>query len=103
MLVLVPFPGGVKLSGWALVVLVATSSLVLSPQAVLEDYRGSCTRVLAMVGIDGKCMTPKVRSLDGVVCVLLCVGLCRLHVVLHKMSNLPDLKKSSHVSDEGGD
>ena len=30
------------------------------------------------------CMTPKVRSLDGVVCVLLCVGLnpCRLHVVL---------------------
>ena len=30
------------------------------------------------------CMTPKVRFLDGVVCVLLCVGLnpCRLHVVL---------------------
>jgi hypothetical protein len=26
-----------------------------------------------------------------------------LHVVLHKMSNLPDLQKSSHVSDEGGD
>ena len=39
-----------------------------------------------------------------VVCVLLCVGLhpCRLHVVLHKMSNLPDLQKSSDVSDEGG-
>jgi hypothetical protein len=38
-------------------------------------------------------------------CVLLCVGLipCRLHVVLHKMSNLPDLQKSSDVSDEGGD
>ena len=49
-------------------------------------------------------MTPKVRSLDGVVCVLLCVGLhpCRLHVVLHKTSNLPDLQKSSYVSDEGG-
>ena len=30
------------------------------------------------------CMPPKVRFLDGVVCVLLCVGLnpCRLHVVL---------------------
>ena len=30
------------------------------------------------------CMTPKVRFLDGVVCVLLCVELnpCRLHVVL---------------------
>ena len=30
------------------------------------------------------CMTPKVRFLDGVVCVLPCVGLnpCRLHVVL---------------------
>ena len=30
------------------------------------------------------CMTPKVRSLDGVVCVLLCVELnpCKLHVVL---------------------
>ena len=32
----------------------------------------------------GKCMTPKVRSLDGAACVLLCVELkpCRLHVVL---------------------
>ena len=51
------------------------------------------------------CMTPKVRSLDGVVCVLLCVGLnpCRLHVVLHKMSNLPDLQKRCYLSHEGGD
>ena len=51
------------------------------------------------------CMTPKVRFLDGVVCVLLCVGLdpCRLHVVLHKMSNLPDLQRSTDVADEGGD
>ena len=51
------------------------------------------------------CMAPKVRSLDGVVCVLLCVGLnpCRLHVVLHKMSNLPDLRKRRDRSDEGGD
>ena len=50
------------------------------------------------------CMTPKVRSLDGVVCMLLCVGLhpCRLHVVLHKMSNLPDLQKRRDRSDEGG-
>ena len=84
MLVLVPFPGGVKLSGGALVVLVAYLSGDLTVAS---------------------CMTPKVRSLDGVVCVLLCVGLhpCRLHVVLHKMSNLPDLQKSSYVSDEGGD
>ena len=50
-------------------------------------------------------LPPKVRSLDGVVCVLLCVGHhpCRLHVVLHKMSNLPDLQKSYDVSDEGSD
>ena len=48
-------------------------------------------------------MSPKVRSLDGVVCVLLCVGLdpCRLHVVLHKMSNLPDLRRWTHVPDGG--
>ena len=49
------------------------------------------------------CMTPKVRFLDGVVCVLLCVGLdpCRLHVVLHQLSNLPDLQRWTHVADEG--
>ena len=49
------------------------------------------------------CMTPKVRFLDGVVCVLLCVGLCRLHVVLHKMSKLPDLQKRCDLSHEGRD
>jgi hypothetical protein len=38
-----------------------------------------------------------------VVCVLLCVGLCRLHVVLFKMSNLPDLNKRCYLSHEGGD
>ena len=37
----------------------------------------------------GKCMTPKVRSLDGAACVLLCVELkpCRLHVVLLRRAN----------------
>jgi hypothetical protein len=47
----------------------------------------------------------RTRFLDGVVCVLLSVGLdpCRLHVVLHKMSNLPDLRRRTHVPNEGGD
>jgi hypothetical protein len=33
------------------------------------------------------------------------VGLdpCRLHVVLHKMSNLPDLQRRTDVPNEGGD
>ena len=49
------------------------------------------------------CMTPTVRFLDGVVCVLLCAwGSCRLHVVLHQLSNLPDLQKRCCLSDEGG-
>ena len=35
------------------------------------------------------CSTPKVRSLDGVACALLCVELkpCRLHVVLLRRAN----------------
>ena len=51
-----------------------------------------------------KCMTPKVRSLDGVARVLLCVELkpCRLHVPAPKMSDLPDLQKRRDRSDEGG-
>ena len=52
------------------------------------------------------CMTPKVRFLDGVVCVLLCVGLnpCRLHVCsAPKASNLPDLQRRADAPDEGGD
>ena len=51
------------------------------------------------------CMTPKVRFLEGVVCVLLSRWAlsCRLHVVLHKMSNLPDLHKRCYLSHEGGD
>ena len=51
------------------------------------------------------CMTPKVRFLEGVVCVLLSRWAlsCRLHVVLHKMSNLPDLNKRCYLSHEGGD
>ena len=80
---------------------VDTSSLVLSPLVVLEDCRGFVDSGSSL----GPCMTPKVRFLDGVVCVLLCVGLnpCRLHVVLHKLSNLPDLQKRRDRSDEGGD
>ena len=37
----------------------------------------------------GKCMTPTVRSLDGVARALLCVELkpCRLHVVLLRRAN----------------
>ena len=59
---------------------VDTSSLVLSPLVVLEDCRGFVDSGSSL----GPCMTPKVRFLDGVVCVLLCVGLnpCRLNVVL---------------------
>ena len=61
---------------------VDTSSLVLSPLVVLEDCRGFVDSGSSL----GPCMTPKVRFLDGVVCVLLCVELnpCRLHVVLLK-------------------
>ena len=53
----------------------------------------------------GKCMTPTVRSLDGVARALLCVELkpCRLHVTAPKMSDLPDLQKRRDHSDEGGD
>jgi hypothetical protein len=53
----------------------------------------------------GKCMTPTVRSLDGVARALLCVELkpCRLHVTAPMLSDLPDLQKRSRVSDEGGD
>jgi hypothetical protein len=49
-------------------------------------------------------MTPKARSPDGPARATLCEGLkpCRLHVTAPKMSDLPDLQKSSHVSDEGG-
>ena len=52
----------------------------------------------------GKCMAPKVRSLDGVARALLCVELkpCRLHVPAPKMSDLPDLQKRRQRSDEGG-
>ena len=60
---------------------------------------------LQRVSLVAGCMTPKVRFLDGVVCVLLCVGLnpCRLHVVLHQTSNLPDLQRRTDVPNEGGD
>jgi hypothetical protein len=49
------------------------------------------------------CSTPKVRSLDGVACALLCVELkpCMLHVTAPKMSDLPDLQKRRYRSDEG--
>ena len=49
---------------------VDTSSLVLSPLVVLEDCRGFVDSGSSL----GPCMTPKVRSLDGVVCVLLLRG-----------------------------
>ena len=49
---------------------VDTSSLVLSPLVVLEDCRGFVDSGSSL----GPCMTPKVRFLDGVVCVLLLRG-----------------------------
>ena len=62
-------------------------------------------KVRFLDGVVCVCMTPKVRFLDGVVCVLLCVELCpcRLHVVLHKTSNLPDLQRRANAPNEGGD
>ena len=80
---------------------VDTSSLVLSPLVVLEDCRGFVDSGSSL----GPCMTPKVRFLDGVVCVLLSRWAlsCRLHVVLHKMSNLPDLHKRCYLSHQQRD
>ena len=51
------------------------------------------------------CMTPKVRFLDGVVCVLLSRGALSLPVACSAptASNLPDLQKRRDRSDEGGD
>ena len=48
-------------------------------------------------------MAPKARSPDGAARATIRAGLkpCRLHEA-PEMSELPDLQKSSYVSDEGG-
>ena len=73
---------------------------------LLSVFPGGLAQTSGLIVCGGSlAFTPKVRSLDGVVCVLLCVGLCpcRLHVVLHKTSKLPDLQKRCYLSHEGGD
>ena len=75
-----------------------------------DQTPGALSRIRLKVAViisPGPLLLPhpfKVRSLDGVARALLCVELkpCRLHVTAPKMSDLPDLQKSSHVSDEGG-
>jgi hypothetical protein len=50
-------------------------------------------------------MAPKVRFLDGVVCVLLSRGALSLQVACSapKASNLPDLQRRADAPNEGGD